>query len=40
MAVAITGEGVRQWEQRRGERERERERQDQYGQEINDGDHL
>ena len=25
MAVAITGEGVRQWEQRRGERERERE---------------
>ena len=26
MAVAITGEGVRQWEQRRGERERERER--------------
>ena len=24
MAVAVTGEGVRQWEQRRGERERER----------------
>ena len=27
MAVAIIGEGVRQWEQRRGERERERERE-------------
>ena len=27
MAVAITVEGVRQWEQRRGERERERERE-------------
>ena len=27
MEVAITGEGIRQWEQRRGERERERERE-------------
>ena len=26
MAVAVTGEGVRQWEQRRGERERERDK--------------
>ena len=49
MAVAITSEGARHcrsWqlrlpvkEQGSGNKEEEREKQDQYGQEINDGDH-